>query len=491
MMMTAKSIVAVASFVVPSSRALCLTHNDYLNRQAYQSILKRPRNSSLEQTRQHLFFSERTFSGRPTSPVFLAQSEKSELETHRLSLDKIFQPHVRDYLFTTQKNIRNFEWTEKEAEELFESLSSLESNGDTLELNSITVMRKSMTEEEQRKLHKTSNIYDVHDGQQRLISLSLFFAAMRDNLSQFTDCDEDKEVVKEIAGRIYPNKPRADPVCRIQVREKNGFYLQLILSKLDDKGEHINDLFVGESSLPPIRSWKNLPAWDQRILEVYRYFFKRIEELNKDEILDLHDRSTSDVYVLVYEPSDTRIARSIVMGQSKGKNIEPVDEFKGMVCFLSIDDETVQDTTLEKWDDLSDDVTRELLEDACLLVAQVGLQKGRRKNWDVELLEEYLNLYMAEDSMDGKLFFEKKVQPAAKALKEFRDGNVRLIGKSKDIPSLNFLRSATMISISKDIEIVILHFLLELKTHDEGRQLELEMDIKKLESIALWMMLCW
>lgn len=123
------------------------------------------------------------------------------------------------------------------------------------------------------------------------------------------------------------------------------------------------------------------------------------------------------------------------------------------------------------------------------MVAQVGLQKGRRKNWDVELLEEYLNLYMAEDGTDGKLFFEKKVQPAARALKEFRDGNVELNGKSEGFPSLNFLRSATMISISKDIEIIILHFLLELKTPDEERRLELEKDLKKLESIALWMML--
>lgn len=73
-----------------------------------------------------------------------------------------------------------------------------------------------MTEEEQKKLHKTSKIYDVHDEQQRLISLSLFFAAIRENLSKFTDCDEDVEAVKsEVVGRIYPNKPRAAPVCRI------------------------------------------------------------------------------------------------------------------------------------------------------------------------------------------------------------------------------------------------------------------------------------
>jgi len=267
----------------------------------------------------------------------------------------------------------------------------------------------------------------------------------------------------------------------------------LILSKIDSHGKIVSDLLGETSPLTPIKNWKNLPQCDQRILEVYKYFVNRIEDLGEENTLKLVERFESDVYLLVCIPSDTKIARNIVMGQGKGKNIEPVDEFKGMVCFNRINDEIVQDQILDRWNKLSDEVGRSVLEEACILVAQGELGKVLRKNCEVDLLEDYLNKFMTKEDADGKEFFETKVEPAAKILKQFYDTGVQLVGKDEEAPSLSFLQSATSIATSKEVKIVILDFLLKHKelrdVHDEAGQISIEKQLKQLEGIALWSML--
>ena len=90
-------------------------------------------------------------------------------------IEKIFDAK-REYLFTTRKNIRNFEWTTEEAEDLFEDILDIDEManiGGSLELGSITIIKKGTT----AKIGENSCLYDVHDGQQRLVSLSLLLAA--------------------------------------------------------------------------------------------------------------------------------------------------------------------------------------------------------------------------------------------------------------------------------------------------------------------------
>lgn len=56
-----------------------------------------------------IFVLFRAYILRKTNEYSIARKrEKSALETERLSIDKIFQPNVRDYLFTTQKKYTQF-----------------------------------------------------------------------------------------------------------------------------------------------------------------------------------------------------------------------------------------------------------------------------------------------------------------------------------------------------------------------------------------------
>ena len=100
------------------------------------------------------FLKPTTTSSSVRTSTSLCTADDTALATNRMPLARIFSGE-RDYLFTTRKNLRSFEWTAEEAEDLFESLLALDDGSDdALELNAITIMVKPSTKEEKRKLEK-------------------------------------------------------------------------------------------------------------------------------------------------------------------------------------------------------------------------------------------------------------------------------------------------------------------------------------------------
>jgi hypothetical protein len=400
-------------------------------------------------------------------------------------LTRIFNGE-REYLFTTRRNVRSFEWTTAEIEDLFESILCLEEQ-DELELNAITILPSSMSDEQQLQIGRTSQIYDVHDGQQRLVSLCLLLAALRDNLLLWGDKYDDD--AREVSRAIYPVKSRWQAVNRIYLRDKNS-YLNLILSKKDVDGKIAKKL-----QFPTPRHRKHLPPSDRLIVEAYEYFCKRIEEMGPRQALEvLLENFMSKVYLLVCIPANTRIARNIVMGMGKGKNLEPVDEFKGMVCFNSIKDESRQDEVLEQWNSLCEQVGRHNVESACVLFAQIFMRKPVQRNGEVDLMEVFLKKYMednADNQCDGKYIFEEKIVPVSRTLQDFRDGHIALVvGKSvEEWPSLRFLLSACTIATAKEVELTVLFLLIHWQSSvDTTEKLKIQQQLRQLEGIALWMM---
>jgi hypothetical protein len=317
-------------------------------------------------------------------------------------------------------------------------------------------------------------------------------AAIRDNLQEWGDYSDE---ATEAAQAISPGRSRLDPICRISLRDNNSQQLQHILSKQDV----VSGNACEKLNLPKTNSRRNLAPSDQLIWKAYEYFHKRIQEMGATKTLELFENVKSKVYLLVCIPANIRIARNLVMGLGKGKNLEPVDEFKGMVCFNSIkDNETLQDHTMDKWNRLCDEkdgVGRENLEDACIMLAQIGLRRRVQKNGEMDLMEEFLKQYMAKyDKKDGADFFDEQIVRAAETLAEFRKGHVTLVTSGSnapnDLPSLSFFNSAAQIQVSKEIELVVLHLLIQWGlTSDDDEKIALERSLRKLERIAVWMML--
>lgn len=425
--------------------------------------------------------------------------------TTRLPLGTIFDS--RDYILNAATNVRGYEWTLKETDELFDDLTDVSIGEESpnkhrrdYELSQVVLVPM----EWDRAQYGLGGRYDVHDGQQRLVTLSLLFAALRESFRSDTHEGID-ETVEELTSMLNPRKVRKAPVLRIELRQRDNEMLEKILTPdlvQDDKGNMV-------LNLPPPKEWKGLSLTNERILTNYDRLASRVSELTTEQRLSVLDYLIEHVYLLCCVPETATIARNIVMAQGKGMNTEPIDDFKGLVCFRYTLNEEDMYATFDKWDTLasmadpeSGSVGREMIAAACLNRATAALKTKIRKN-DVALaLENWLREDLIKNGYEGKEFYAKHIEPASRALCSYRDGNFdsfefaskggkRNAGLQKSIQMrLSFLRGLTMgISSAKEAEILILDLLL--KAEGDGKKAlaldELDVGLALIETCALWM----
>ncbi|KAL7436544.1 hypothetical protein ACHAXH_002934 [Discostella pseudostelligera] len=461
--------------------------------------------------------------------------------THRLPLGTIFDG--RDYIFVTESNVRTYEWTIRECDLLFEdlmdaaSLSLLDgvSTATTTtttnnvvapitdyELSQIVIVT---TSDWDSNAYGIGSRYDVHDGQQRLVTLNLLLASLRDSFLV-----EANELHRGGNGGMMGGGKRAVALFAT-AQEIAGMLMPTKVRKLDS-------LLL--SNLSPANS---------RIFHNFVHLSRRLSTLSTRERLRLLDYIVERVHLLVCVPETSRIARNIVLnqqGRRKGMDNEPIDDFKGLVCFRYTLEEEDMYRTFDAWDVLAADgsiatataasvngeddedtamtttsrivksVGREILSSACLLRASAALRTKIRSSRDrgggdeVYELERWLrNELMVrnnqrssslittrveeKDKMNelpehwqGKDFFVEEIEPASLALYKFRaglwdgfgflsktttkkeDSSNLMTKKQRDttIARLNFLRDLTLgVSAANEAEVVVLEYLLRAE-HD-------------------------
>jgi hypothetical protein len=278
-----------------------------------------------------------------------AESTTTTTETHRLPVGELFEG--RNYIFQTTRNIRSYESERKETEELWDDLidqvfPSKNKEPQDYELQQIVLVS---TDDWDKKLLGIGNRYDVHDGQQRIVTLALVFAALRDSLRS---APNQEETVKELTLKLNPSKARKGPVLRIEPRKREATMLPRILTpELTESGDRVDLVgLIGEVAMADRKN--KLSQVDQRLIANYELLLQSANALSVDDKLKIIDYLQDRVYFLVCITASSRIARNIVMGQGKGKNNEPIDDFKGLVCFREIAKEEDQDDIFQQWDEL-------------------------------------------------------------------------------------------------------------------------------------------
>lgn len=535
-------------------------------------------------------------------PFFAASSSSSTQQTGsapttatvtlRLPLGTIFDG--RDYIFVTESNVRSYEWTTREADLLMDDLidaASLGGGGDggviegvgqiiqpvmDYELSQIVVVPTSDWDSNEFGL---GNKYDVHDGQQRLVTLNLLLAGLRDifrreaeDLNARGGLGGKKAVAlaataHEISGMLMPTKVRKSDVLRITLRRRDNVLLERILiGSVDDSDakadrDDVDDDIIagGESSmftasLPEIAmiSYKypqmstkdkttllsSLSPANSRIFHNFVHLTNRLVSLTTRERLRLLDYIVERVHLLVCIPETSRIARNIVLsqqGRRKGMDNEPIDDFKGLVCFRYTLDEDEMYLTFDSWDILaaepakikedgtSDDlaasskahsVGRDVLTSSCLLRASAALRTKIRSSRDrgggdeVYEWERWLRRQLllknsqGKTEWQGKDFFVEEIEPSAIALYKFRSGqwdefsflSKTSTRKQRDttVARMNFVRELMLGNPSaKEVEIAVLELLVRIEYGGDSSMLSRYLDdiLPLMEKTALWMAL--
>ncbi|KAL7465001.1 hypothetical protein ACHAXS_005333 [Conticribra weissflogii] len=384
------------------------------------------RSTSSTSTRTYLsddphpfFFAAAPSFSAPPSPLSSPNTPQSATVTLRLPLGTLFDG--RDYVFVTESNVRGYEWTTKETDILLDDLidaalanylgggrldgaSRSASSSSTLsssfslsspvadyELSQIVLVPTSDWDPD---LLGLGSRYDVYDGQQRLVTLSLLLAALRDSFANEAAAASTggkravalRATAREIAGMLVPTKVRKGDVWRIRLRERDNVLLERILRGQggegedegegegegedllndddDDSDDDNDDDHVGISaSQVPLRELtpaqrtsllSSLSPTNRRVLDNFLRIASRLEALTTRERLRLLDYMVERLYLLVCIPETSRIARNIVMAQGrKGMDNEPVDDFKGLVCFRYTLEEDDMYKTFDRWDALA------------------------------------------------------------------------------------------------------------------------------------------
>jgi Protein of unknown function DUF262 len=381
-------------------------------------------------------------------------SSSSSFHATSVPLGRIFNKE-RDYMFSAERNIRSFEWTAEEAEELLDTIDEYHDGMDGVQLNTICLVRRELSEADKARLGNLSRLFDVWDGQQRLVSLSLMFAAIRERLLKEEAADV-ASVTDEAASVIYPQRGRkGEP--RVKLSDQDGNHvLQAILRKRDDQGL--------QKELKDVRKTAPLPAPARCLLEVFDCFVTRLKDRRASEVERLFYTLQENVYLNVGIANSQRVAFNLIVSQDKGKNIGYVDRFKALLCHHRTNDDAMSLELQARWNRLCKELGRDMVKDCCLLLAQIVTRKRLQKGGEINLFSDLIQQTIPKQYRCGKDFFDS-LELAARTLRSFlldaRHEEIVSASAATRKCSVEFLRLAsTKIKASKEIELVVFALLL-------------------------------
>ena len=289
------------------------------------------------------FFAADPAAASPASSSGQPPPQSAATVTLRLPLGTLFDG--RDYVFVTESNVRGYEWTTKEADILMDDLTDAALGNMGVEGSSSAPSSPLLADYElsQIVLVPTAdwdssrlglgNRYDVYDGQQRLVTLNLLLAGLRDSFRREADelSANDKEgtgggkravalaaTAQEISGMLMPARVRKEDVARMTLRRRDNVLLEKIAI-----GDTDGDDSGGEgssSSSPPVRDYSGMSARQRsdllsplssanaRIFHNFVHLLDRLASLTTRERLRLLDYIVERVHLLVCIPETSRVS---------------------------------------------------------------------------------------------------------------------------------------------------------------------------------------
>lgn len=179
---------------------------------------------------------------------------------------------------------RGFEWGEKEFEDLWMDLQILKEGRDTHFLGNIILV--------EWKDSEGTNRYEIVDGQQRLITISLLACAIRDSL------EEEDEVISRVT-EGYSS-------------QKNEKFLKIEPFNEEEKSSY-EKIWEG-----------NADKANGKIKKAYDFYKERINEMGDDEVNDLKTRVFDRLEAVETRTEDRTVAYAVFQTQNeRGKEVEP------------------------------------------------------------------------------------------------------------------------------------------------------------------------
>jgi hypothetical protein len=261
-------------------------------------------------------------------------------------------------------------------------------------------------------LHKidAAGHYDVVDGQQRLTSLLILLACLRDLL-------DDESFKSDIQNKIMQRKNVVDGIpekVRLEVRDREIFQ-SLVLTDGATKGDP---------------NWKDLDESASRYATAVKSFREKLGSLTQTELQNLV-KFLSQKCVVIFLATATfdDAFRLFTIVNDRGKQLRRIDVLKSInIAPDVVSKETVRKRLAQTWEDLEKDLGESTFESIFHLLRLV-LLKDKPQG---DLLKEFTNRIFAKATVaKGEPFIDKVVKYVKLYRKVFEDRDV-IDGRSPD-----------------------------------------------------------
>jgi uncharacterized protein with ParB-like and HNH nuclease domain len=312
-----------------------------------------------------------------------------QLEAHEVPLHKIF---CSDYDFRIPEYQRPYAWEREQATQLLDDL--LESLGraddEPYFLGSIVLVKR-----------KGDPDAEVIDGQQRLTTLTILLAVLRD----LTEDDELQQNLQALIVEPGSKIRRLEPKPRLELRPRDaGFFHDYI------------QIAGGTAKLAAVVK-DSLPTDAQKSIRGNALALRdRLQALPEEQRLDLLAMLSERTFLVVVSTPDLNSAHRIFsVMNARGLDLSAADIFKSMIIGKIPGDRSTIYAT--KWEDAEEALGRDDFAELFLHLRMIfSKERGRR-----ELLKEFPEQVLSHFEDRAVNFVDDVLLPYADAFEQLRD----------------------------------------------------------------------
>ncbi|MEI7559767.1 MAG: DUF262 domain-containing protein [Actinomycetes bacterium] len=338
-----------------------------------------------------------------------------QLKAQELPVHKVLSS---DFNLRIPKYQRPYSWSTEMALQLLDDLlKHLENHGevgpDTIKepyfLGSVVIVKPSDEDPES----------DVIDGQQRLTTLTLLLAVLRDHETNESRSSDLDALIREKGNEVLGIS--AEP--RLHLRERDAKFFReriqdLGATKEQSFGHGSEPTAEGQSSAP--QSQLKDPAVDndskKAILSNAIEFRKAVRELLESEpetVPQLERLIMARTFlVVVSTPSLESAYRIFAVMNSRGLDLSPADIFKAdVIGAIEQDSSQAADDASTSWEDAEEALGRENFADLFLHIRMIFAKERAKRELSIEFPEQVMKHYLP----DGQRFMDEVLVPYAHA----------------------------------------------------------------------------
>ncbi len=313
-----------------------------------------------------------------------------QLEAHEVPLHKVF---CSDYDFRIPDYQRPYAWEAEQATQLLDDLvEALDRDTDEpYFLGSVVLVKRT-----------ESSDAEVIDGQQRLTTVTILLAVLRD----LTDDDELRIDLEKMVAEPGNKIRKLEPKPRLALRARDAAFFR--------------DMVQSTDSIDALLKLKPdaLKTDAQRAVQINaRALHQLLSTWSEERRLELVGMLSERTFLVVVSTPDLNSAHRIFsVMNARGLDLSPADIFKSFI--IGALDAKVSDVYAERWEDAEEALGRDDFADLFLHLRMIFSKVRARRELLKEFPEQVLSAYLPTKAAE---FVDDVVVPYADAYEQIRD----------------------------------------------------------------------